>query len=156
MITQAYLKNVFDYKDGFLYWKVKPAQRVKIGDKAGSINGQGRLVVRIKGKSYLVHRLVFMWHNGFLPEFLDHIDNNPLNNDIKNLRCATRQQNNRNAKMPVTNTSGIKNVFLHKETQRWQVLISNKYFGLYKDKELAELVAIEARAKLHKEFARNK
>jgi hypothetical protein len=155
MITQTYLKQIFDYCDGNLIWKVKPAARVKIGDKVGSLNAQGRLCTRIKSKSYLIHRLIFMWHHGFLPEFIDHIDNNPLNNRIKNLRCATRKQNNQNAKMPVTNTSGVKNVFLHKETQRWQVLISGKYFGLYKDKELAELVAMEARDKLHKEFARH-
>jgi hypothetical protein len=61
--------------------------------------------------------------------------------------------------MPTNNTSGIKGVCWHKSTNRWYVQLQvnkkMKYLGIYEDIELAELVAIEARAKYHGEFARN-
>ena len=47
MITQERLKELFDYQDGQLIWKVKKAQCVKIGSVAGWANrGRDRPVDR--------------------------------------------------------------------------------------------------------------
>ena len=63
-------------------------------------NGYTR--VEINGKHYLVHRLVYQtWASGYdqlNPELvIDHIDANPLNNAIYNLRQVTQAENIQNA-----------------------------------------------------------
>ena len=51
-----------------------------------------------KRKIYLLHRIIYQAHFGKIPENLviDHIDRNPLNNDITNLRLVTQYINNMN------------------------------------------------------------
>jgi|WetSurMetagenome_2_1015567.scaffolds.fasta_scaffold1032607_2 hypothetical protein len=52
------------------------------------------LSVRINGKSYRVHRLIWEAVNGSIPDghVIHHIDGNPLNNDIANLACMTNAE----------------------------------------------------------------
>lgn len=149
------LKTAFDYKDGNLYWKISTSNVVKIGDKAGYIRKDGYVKITFNKKCYLLHRLIFAFHHGYLPKMLDHIDGNPSNNKIENLREANDFQNSWNKKVRPDSVSGIKGVW--KNYKKWGVTIqANKkvmYFGSFEDLELAELVAIEARNKYHGEFA---
>jgi hypothetical protein len=157
MITQEFLKTHFDYKDGYLYWKNNRKSNKVKDKKAGCLNINGYYNLTINYKSYKMHRLIFMWHFGFLPNEIDHIDGNPLNNQIENLRAASRSQNQQNKKIQKNNTSGFKGVYKHKDKWRVRLMINkkSKSFGLYDDIELAQLVAIEARNKYHGEFARH-
>ena len=163
MITQERLKELFDYQDGQLIWKVKKAQCVKIGTAAGwanrDVHGQQYINVEIDNKSYKVHRLVFMYHHGYFPSTIDHIDGNRFNNKIENLREVTASPNAQNSKFRKSNTSGHKNVSFDKRNKRWRVMVRvdgvNKSFGYYDDLELAGLVAAEARDKFHGQFARH-
>jgi hypothetical protein len=118
-----YLHNAFEYGEGHLYYKISPAWRIKIGQKAGSISA-GYLAVRIKNKTYKIHRLIFLYHKGYLPKEIDHIDRNPLNNKIENLREATRSENMRNTKLMSTNQSGYRGVCWHTPMQKWRAQIS--------------------------------
>ena len=147
----------FEYKNGELYWAItKPGKTVK-GKKAGSKRKDGYSFVRLNKKCYGVHQVIFALHHKYIPEEIDHIDNNPSNNCIENLRAATRSQNAMNQPISARNKSGIKGVYWHKLAKKWIAqLVVNKqyiYLGLYDDIELAELVSIEARNKYHKEFA---
>jgi hypothetical protein len=157
IITKEFLHQRFKYQNGFLFYKSKPANRIKIGDMAGYKNGDGYLVVEINHKCYGIHRLIFMMFNGYLPNEIDHIDNNRLNNKIENLRPATKFQNFLNRTKRSDNTSGVKGVYWHKDRKKWQVSLSvnkkSKYFGLFDNFELAKLVSIEARNKYHGNFA---
>jgi citrate synthase len=157
MLTQAKVKELFIYKDGFLYWKIKPAANTNIGGNAGHIKKDGYSIVAIKRKSYLVHRIIYLMHHGVLPREVDHKDTNPRNNRIENLRAATHAQNISNSKRRLTNTSGVRNVAWHKASNKWIVKVTvnahQKHIGLFEDIELAELVAIEARIKHHGVFA---
>ena len=94
-MTQEELRTYVEYRDGALYWKRTTSNRVKIGDKVGSIQSNGYLGARINNVFYLVHRLVYIYHNGSIPTgmIIDHRDRNRLNNLITNLRCVTKQQN---------------------------------------------------------------
>ena len=156
-VTLSKLHELFDYKDGNLIWKIAASRRVKAGDIAGSINEYGYIVIGVKGRVYRAHRLIYFYHNGHFPLLIDHIDGNKTNNKIENLRSVTTYQNAMTKKISTRNSSGIKGVMWHKRDKKWvvQLKVNSKChsFGYYEDKELAELVAIEATNKLHKEFS---
>ncbi|CAB5212704.1 putative NHN endonuclease [uncultured Caudovirales phage] len=154
------LKQMFDYhSDGYLIWKIKPAFRVKIGDKAGSINSQGYVQISQKKSKFKAHRLIWLWHGYQLDDEIDHIDGNKLNNQIENLRAVKKSQNQWNAKIRKDNLSGIKGVRWHKRDCKWTASIrlhgKTKSLGYYNDLELAKLVIHEARSLYHGEYARN-
>ena len=132
---------------------------MKKNDFAGKKRKDGYIDIKINGKIYLAHRLIFLYHHGYLPKYIDHIDGNQLNNKVENLREATQQENCKNSKISKANTSGVKNVSFNKKSKKWQVSLSIdkklKHIGFYDDLELAEFVAIEARNKYYKEFARH-
>lgn len=156
-MKQGLLKSIFDYSNGELYWKIRPSPKRNVGDCAGTISGSYKKI-QVFGKTYQAHRLIFLMIHGYLPKIIDHIDNNKWNNKIENLREATNSQNMCNVKIPSSNTSGVKGVCWNKNKNAWQVQLrlhgKLNYLGLYKDKELAELVIFEARNKFHGEFAR--
>lgn len=145
------LKKTFYYEDGHLY-------RVKTGKRAGCVRKDGYVQIRFKYKFYLAHRLIYSFHFKDVPNVIDHVDGNPSNNKIENLRPATMTQNGYNAKKWNNNTSGTKGVSFIRKRNKWRVrLIVNGIemnFGCFEDLELAQLVAIEAREKYHGIYAR--
>lgn len=156
-LSKEYLHQIFDYKNGNIFWKIQCGS-VYVGKKAGGLRDpRGYKSVQINGNKYLLHRIIFMMFYGYTPKFVDHIDGNPLNNRIENLRESTHSQNCFNRPKPVHNTSGTKGVNWHKTAKKWEVRVmilgKRVHFGLFKSLELAELVAIEARDKYHGKFA---
>jgi hypothetical protein len=156
-MTDRELKELFDYADGKLFWKVdRRANKVK-GAEAGRIASSGYRQITINGVLYRTHRLIWLFHHGFLPDFIDHINGNKLDNRIENLRPASKTENNRNAKLRQDSKSQVKGVSWSKEVKKWRVQVwacgKQRDFGCYEDIEFAELVAIEARNKYHGEFA---
>lgn len=105
------------------------------------------------------HILVFFVSNGFIPEHVDHRDNNKLNNAPNNLRAASKCQNHHNSKVPKNNTSGVKGVS-QTRNGKWEVSIKafkiKHYGGSYNSLEEAKCAANKLREKLHGDFARSK
>ena len=149
------LNQIFKYKDGELYWKIRPRNNVNIGDPAGTLEPTGYKRVGLFGKHYRVHQLVWCMFNGEFAELIDHIDGDVSNNRIENLRIASYAGNAQNAKLRKDNTSGVKGVCWHKRDKCWRVQVqvnNNRFSANYDDLELAELVATEFRNKHHAEF----
>lgn len=156
-ISQNELLELFEYCDGVLYWKInKPHSRYKIGDVVGRTIIGGYRQTCVNSMRIFNHQVVFKMFHGYAPKVIDHIDGNPANNCIENLRPATPTQNQYNTKLNARNKSGVKNVCWHKSYKKWHVQVSVKgkqtNFGLYDDLELAELVAQKARTKYHGSF----
>ncbi len=155
-ITQELLQKIFHYEDGYLIWKQKIGPRVVVGKIAGR-NVHGYKMIGLMGKGHLTHRLIFMFHHGYFPQEVDHIDGNKHNNKIENLRAATRSENAKNQKLKTSNTSGHKNVAWAKREQKWRVRLTvngkDKHIGYFIDRELADLVAIESCNLHHKNFS---
>ena len=151
------LHELFEYRDGELYWKVAKAKRIKVGNIAGSVSASGYKYIKIDGKSYSSHRLIFGMIYGYLPYEIDHIDGNPLNNLVENLREANHSDNLKNTKIQSNNRSGVKGVCWHKRTKKWYAtIVVNKkpvYIGSYKLLEQAKQAINLARAKHHGKFA---
>lgn len=143
---------LFDYdrENGELYWKERPREDFVsdhahsmrngryAGRKAGRVNKMGRKQVQYDGKKYYVHRIVWLLENKELPKRnIDHIDGNPLNNKIENLRDVTVSDNQKNSKTYKSNTSGRVGVYWHKSSKKWQAIIKSNgkyiYLGLFKN-----------------------
>jgi hypothetical protein len=158
MITQEILKNHFEYKDGNLIWLKPTSFRKKIKSVAGTSNKKC-VVIGLFGKNYMAHRLIYIYHYGFTPKIIDHIDGNPFNNKIENLREVNNTQNSQNSKLSKSNKLGYKNVSYKKDINKYRVrlVINGKEtnFGNFADLELADLVAQEARDKYFGKFARH-
>ena len=154
-IDVSRVRELFGYAEGGLFWKASKG-RAKQGDKA-YINSMGYKVLKFDGTAYLEHRLIWAWHHGECPEFIDHIDNDPTNNRLENLRPASFSENMRNAKLGKKNTSGVKGVYWCKAKKKWKAVLTyngkQNYLGRYKDLAEAEVVVADARQKYHGVFA---
>ena len=154
--SQEKLLELFDYKDGDLYWKVRIRTSIDLSKPAGCIEKNGYRRIQIEGKIYRAHRLVWKYHYGKDPkEFIDHIDGNKTNNNIENLREATNQQNLFNTGPSKNNKLGIKGVSKNgnKYIARIEINGKSKYLGMFNTIEEARLVREEAEEKYFKGFA---
>jgi len=149
----------FEYvpETGELLYKVRvKGPETCIGDVAGSIGPQGYSLIRVLGKCRRVHRLIFLMHHGYLPDMLDHIDRNPRNNRIENLRGCTNSQNQVNSNLQKNNTSGLRGVT--REGKKWRSKIKmdrkTRNLGLFSTKEEAHAAYCQKASELYGEFAR--
>lgn len=98
--TQERLCELFEYRDGALWWRQKINPACRMDRPAGSTTSTGYLRVQVDGRQQLQHRVVWIMHNGPIPDHLeiDHIDRDETNNRIENLRLVTPSQNIQNKK----------------------------------------------------------
>jgi len=160
MVTQDDLKLVLRYKKGKLYWIKNVLKNIKnIGTRAGYANGNSYRRIRISGKIYDEHRVIYTLMFGEIPKgyWIDHKDRNVLNNDIDNLRLCTPAQSAHNVGLKTTNKSGFKGVTYEKRMKKWQAASTingvKKYLGYFETPELASEKYKEFVLKRHFEFA---
>ena len=135
-----------------LVWRVNKA-RVRKGEEAGAISGNGYCIVSFEEKAYAAHRIIYFLNTGVDPEEknVDHIDGNRLNNKISNLRLATNKQNQDNRKKGKNNTSGVTGVSWYKRFNRYRPFIGcngiclglGSFIKSDKDKAVAVRIAAE-------------
>jgi len=136
MVTLQRLQDLFDYDplSGLLTWKVKK-QRVKAGQEAGALTRSGHVRVKIDGKSYMAHRIIWLlWYGTEPAALLDHRDGDPTNNRIANLRLATKAQNGQNRPDAL-------GVCFYPATGKWRAYITHqgktRHLGVFESLESA-------------------
>jgi len=156
MMTKNRIEEVlhFDSENGVFTWKIYRGGIRKIGDKAGSIDSKGYLQIRIDGRTYLAHRLVWTITHGKWPDHhIDHIDRNPLNIRPENLRACTHAQNHQNEGVRSDSSSGITGVSFVKRSGKWLAYINvdgeRKRLGLFEKFEDAVEARVIAKQKYH-------
>ena len=111
---------------------------------------------RRDGKSIVkMHHIIFGKPDKGL--FIDHKDQNGLNNQRENLRIATRSQNKVNAGKHTKSSSKYRGVYWDKRWQTWNVIVrkdgKNKRFGSFKNEIEAALKYNSVVENYHGEFA---
>jgi hypothetical protein len=122
-----------------IFTRLETCSKRAVGARKGTVVGsldRGYLRTNIDKKLYLMHRLAFLYMEGYFPEFyVDHIDGNPLNNKWENLRHASATCNAQNKGIAVVNTVGYKGVYFSKREHRYTATISvrkkKKHLGYF-------------------------
>lgn len=132
-------------KDGRLYRKIDH-------QIMGWLCNDRYLVFDHDQKKYLVHRAIFLLTKSYLPDLIDHIDRDKLNNHPDNLRESDKRLNAFNSGLRKDNTSGYKGVSFSKSNNKWWAYIwlyGKRISGGYHNK-IDD--AIDARLQLEKEY----
>jgi hypothetical protein len=146
----------FKYEDGVMYrwyeFKTRPHQwrQIKIEFEKGYY--YFRFIIK-KPYKIRLHRLIYWLHNphwdifdSTMDNFVDHIDGNPSNNNIENLRVVSHQENQWNQ----TRAKGYR---WYKQKNKWCAYITinkkMKYLGLFELEEDARQAYLDAKEIYH-------
>ncbi len=116
MLTQKLVKDRYIYNNDTGELHSKMYNRV-----VGSKSKRGYLQISINKKTYLVHRIIWLYVHGVMPETIDHINHIKDDNRLINLRNATQSQNTKNKSLCSNNTSGHNGVV--KKGNRWTAFV---------------------------------
>ena len=147
----------YNQETGIFHWK-KGYGPKKAGDLAGCRKERGYWHIRIGGQLILAHQLAWLiCNNEHITTGMDHINGDPGDNRIVNLRPCVGSQNNFNTK-PRNKSSGEKGVT--GKPGSWQARIRYKtklhHLGTYKTIDEASAVYKLAAEKFFGEFAYHK
>ena len=121
----------------------------------GSLDKDGYLILKIKGKQFKYHRVVWLLCKGYFPnKDIDHIDRNRVNNRIENLREVTREENIKNTLPIINNDTGERHIYVDKSTKGLKAIyVVRKGKETYRFRSLEK--AIEKRNELWNQFSIN-
>ena len=125
--------------------------KLAIGTRRGAGTG-GYKAISINNKHKALHRVIYYAHNqewnisdNSKNNYIDHIDGDIANNDIRNLRVVTSQQNSFNKRS--------KGYYWNKCAKKWmaQIGLNKKYknLGCFDSEEEAHNAYLEAKKKYH-------
>ena len=162
MLTQARLKEVLHYNPVTGVWTRKSSRSRKdlVNKSAGSLSGCGYLYIRVDDTRHSAHRLAFLYMTGKWPP--KNVDHKNLSRDDckwKNLRPATKRQNQGNVGVRSDNVAGLKGVTYLKQCGMFQARITHKggrreHLGLFKSGTAAHRVYARKAKELFGSFAR--
>lgn len=161
MIDHDALKSMLSYceESGNFVWLVQTGRALP-GMIAGTLGKEGYVNIKIEGRLYKAHRLVWLYMMGEWPSFrLDHKDNCQSNNRWENIRPASHSQNMANRKLNKNNSSGFKGVSLCKDSGKYMAYVNKDgrryYLGEHDTPEMAHEAYLAKAKELHGEFARS-
>lgn len=145
-VTYAQVNSVlkYDAETGKLFWRPREAclftddamcsaetratmwNRRYAGKEAmTSKNSSGYPHGTIFDKSYKAHRIAWLLHFGEWPKHtIDHINGDPADNRISNLRDVPHRVNLRNVKRHCDNKSGVTGVCYQRASRKWMAFIN--------------------------------
>lgn len=107
----------------------------------------------------LAHRIAWSIIHGSIPDgmHIDHINGNPTDNRLQNLRLVTAHQNMRNSRRHHVNSHGVKGVCWDKKNGKWssEIRTPNRrvFLGRHDTKGMAALAYAKASLQYHGEHS---
>lgn len=152
------LRDFFGYDPGTgEFCRKLTTGRMTAGTKVGSANHTRYHAVVFCGKRIYLHILAWALHHGEWPAgIIDHIDGDPSNNRMDNLRLATKAQNGWNRSAPRSNKTGVKGVCMSRGRYRAEISCNGKafYIGEFRTLDEARDAYAAKAQELHGEFVR--
>ena len=156
-LTQRKLKSLFDYN-------AETGDFIKrsINKPVGSLDkSTGYIRYKLNGKNHRVHRLIWLWLHGSIPDdcFIDHLDNDRTNNKANNLRLLPQQGNaenitkgNKNNKIGIRGVSELgSGLYIARITSNGKTIT----LGTFTSAELAGQEYFKQKELLHSGWSRN-
>lgn len=167
----------YEAETGKLFWRQRTPDMFHDGDRSAEhtcsnwnaryagneafagIDKDGYRQGKLFNKRYRAHRVIWAMQTGeWSAEDIDHIDGNPANNKLANLRAVSHLENQRNKKRYKNNTTGAAGVV--NRNGRWEANITIKgkrvYLGTFDDfsEALASRKEADLRIGYHKNHGR--
>lgn len=133
-VDQPLVRGRFVYSEGgFLIWLASARENFSttnncavwhsryLGKVAGFIGPNGYRLIALKGRQHKAGRLIWLYHHGYWPEVIDHIDGDKANDKIENLRDTTLAHNSRNRAIGKSNKTGVIGVYAQGSLFRAQI-----------------------------------
>lgn len=162
-IDVAYVRDALSYDQGtgVFVWRIRSDMPNNWnarfpGKTAGRVMPNGYRTIKIKDRSYLAHRIAWLYVNGQWPSGdIDHINGVRDDSRIENLRdvhSAVNTQNQRSAHR-TNKSTGLLGVTIDKRWGKFTASISvdgkKRYIGVFSCPKDAHRAYIEAKRKFH-------
>lgn len=131
----------YDNETGNLYWLERKGQ-ASLYWRSWNSRWAGREAFRpdpsrgyksgtIWGHAVLAHRVVWALAYGYWPDIIDHINGDPGDNRLENLRNVTTAINNRNMPVCRRNKSGFPGVRFVADRNKWRAGYAQRNLGSF-------------------------
>jgi hypothetical protein len=145
----------YDSETGNFIWTKTVNAKAMCGSKCGHMRFDGYVQISLYGGKSYAHRLAWAWFNGEIGDGdIDHIDGNPSNNRIENLRLVTHAANIQNQSRPHSkNSSGYLGVSWCNTREKWvaQIGVGGKIkrIGRFNSVDEARAAYLNAKRDMH-------
>ena len=150
--------DFFLYRYGKLFWKCSRG-KAKSGIEAGRLKSTGYKEIKLFGKSYQVHRVIWEMHNGKLPVgfVVDHINHDRSDNRLENLRAVPVKENCRNQSRRKNSGTGVNGVRWYdpRGKYRAEIKVNKKTISLGYFETIIDAKAARMRADKEYKFHEN-
>jgi hypothetical protein len=153
-LTAQRAKELLEYRDDGTFVWIKGGRGIRPSRLAGSRNGDGYIQICVDGVMYMAHRMAWLCAHGEWPKGqIDHINGNPADNRMENLRDVSNSVNQQNQRRG-WGSSGLLGVTHYASKGRWGASIlppgeKRRFLGLYDTPEEAHAAYVAAKRVLH-------
>ena len=153
--TVEELHEIFEEKEPGVLYRKKRTIGINIKKPSGTMSKKnGYCYIRMHGRRYLRHRLIWKMHAGQEPpEVIDHILGIENGDVFTNLQESNQSHNQNKKRIQRNNTSGMVGVTWYNDGKKWRAYIKSKgktiSLGYFFDKEEAHKAYLAAKDIYH-------